>query len=219
MRQSVFESVEPAHAFDCLPLETMQTTSRMGLCIKLALLVPAVAAFSVPVVLVGSHAIAEPQILSELSVAPVTALQIIAGLAIWLLLVAVPLARLLHRAGLERHVRIGDGSVDVRDRRLLGTRAWSEQLPGYAGIAHHMRASLSGLRHELILVHGSDRAKDVLLTIAPHISQGRLERAATLLGLPVLPARAIYGRRIHLTAASSAAGADSATPEPLRLAA
>ena len=54
-------------------------------------------------------------------------------------------------------------------------------LASFAGVAHHVRASLSGTRHELILVH-PDREKSVLLSLAAKVAQAEVDRVAALLG-------------------------------------
>lgn len=215
MQQTIFESVAPTPAFDALPIETVQRSSRAGTCLKLALLLPAIAAFSIPMFLVGAHALAEPQALTELSVRPMAAAQILAGIAIWLMLVTVPLVRLVRGAGKERRVTITANEVTVEDLRTFGRDRWTEKLSSYKGVAHHVRASLSGLRHELILVHDVP-SRDVLLSIGDRISQETLERAASTLGTQIVPAATIYARGKSIPA-RTLFGAVPA--EPTRLAA
>lgn len=53
--------------------------------------------------------------------------------------------------------------------------------PGGSGVTHHVRASLAGSRHELILVN-PEREKSILLSVAPRTSQAEAERVAALLG-------------------------------------
>ena len=78
-------------------------------------------------------------------------------------------------------------------RTPFGSTAWSVPLASYSGIAHHVRASLSGLRHELILVH-PDPAKNLLVAVADRIPQATLDRAKALLRLPEVPAKSLYMR-------------------------
>ena len=54
-----------------------------------------------------------------------------------------------------------------------------------------MRASLSGTRHELILVH-PERDKCVLLSVAPRTTQAEVDRVATLLGHKEIPPSELY---------------------------
>jgi hypothetical protein len=63
------------------------------------------------------------------------------------------------------------------------------------GLAHHIRASLSGARHEIVLVH-PDRARSVLLAFDAQVREADLKAMAAQLGLPVVPASLIYGGRL-----------------------
>jgi hypothetical protein len=70
-------------------------------------------------------------------------------------------------------------------------------------VAHHIRASLSGARHEIVLVH-ADRRRSVLLHFADRVLESELAAVARRLELPVVPARWIY--RTPTPAAAPAAG-------------
>ncbi len=59
------------------------------------------------------------------------------------------------------------------------------------GVVHHVRASLSGTRHELILVH-PQREKSVLLSLADKMPQSEVDRVAALLGQKVVPPSELY---------------------------
>jgi hypothetical protein len=82
-------------------------------------------------------------------------------------------------------------------------------LASYRGIAHVVRTSLSGTRHELVLVHPL-RAHRILLCMADRISEAELAHAARILRLPVIAASDLYAwpmlARLHrpVTAAQSA---------------
>ena len=118
-------------------------------------------------------------------------MQLVLAIGLSTVLFLLPLQRLLTRAGTRRLVEIAEGSVTVTDRGLVRTRAWSVPLASYRGIAHHARTGLSGVRHELILVH-ADPARHVLLAIGPSLSAEVLVRTAGLLGLPIAHARELY---------------------------
>jgi len=118
--------------------------------------------------------------------------QILLAIGLCTVLFVLPLRRLLARAGATRVVEIAAGTVAVTDRGLFRARAWSAPLAGYRGVAHHVRTGLSGVRHELILVH-AEPARHVLLAIAPRLSVETLARTASLLGLTVIQARELYG--------------------------
>jgi hypothetical protein len=74
-----------------------------------------------------------------------------------------------------------------------------------------VRASLSGARHELILVHPVWE-KSILLSVAPRTSQNEVERVADLLGHKEIPPAELYRfkglwPRIHTSALPDAAHA------------
>ena len=52
----------------------------------------------------------------------------------------------------------------------------------FVGLAPFLRASLSGVRHELIMVH-PDRERSVLVAMAPRLMQSDVDHAAAVLGL------------------------------------
>ena len=79
--------------------------------------------------------------------------------------------------------------VSVSDRAVLGSRLWQVPLEEFSGIAHWVRSSLSGVRHELHLVH-ADPGKSLLIHRADHISQATIDAAGALLGLPPIPVAA-----------------------------
>ena len=69
--------------------------------------------------------------------------------------------------------------------------AWSEPLAQYAGVAHRVRASLSGLRHELILVHRKP-SRSILLDVSQRIAAEDAARVANLLGLAEISSREAF---------------------------
>jgi hypothetical protein len=60
-----------------------------------------------------------------------------------------------------------------------------------------VRASLSGTRHELILVH-PEREKSVLLSLAAKMAQTEVDRVATLVCHKEIPASALYRFGVQL---------------------
>lgn len=189
----VFDNVEPQHDFAALPLELTLTTSRSSAALKLMMLTPTMVLLAVPLMLIGARAIAEQSALTMIADNPVSALQIAAGLVVWAALFIWPLKRIIGRMGARRIVQIDGATVAVADSSPFGAEVWTEPLAGYRGIAHHIRASLSGNRHELILVH-ADPAKNVVVAIADRISQTTIDRAKALLQLPEVPAKDLYVR-------------------------
>jgi hypothetical protein len=186
-----FDRIVPACLPAELPIRLEQATLRTGIVLRLILLIPALAIVAVPLTMLAAHAVAEPTAWHYLTGHPLTAMQILLAIGLCIVLFVLPLRRLLARAGATRVVEIGAGTVAVTDRGLLRTHAWSTPLAGYRGVAHHVRTGLSGVRHELILVH-AEPARHVLLAIGPSLSAEALARTAGLLGLSVIQARELY---------------------------
>ena len=193
MPKFVFDIVEPAPDFSRLPMHFTLTTSRSSAVMKLLMLAPMMVILAVPLTLIGAHAAAEQSSWNILADNPVSALQLLTGVIVWLALFVWPLKRIVGCMGARRQVEIDGTLVKVVDSSPFGGEAWSRPIASYRGIAHHIRASLSGNRHELILVH-ADPAKNVVMTIADRISQVTFEQAKTLLNLPEVPAQDLYVR-------------------------
>ena len=191
MTRFVFDHVEPMPDFAQLPVTFTLTTSRSSAVVKLLMLAPMMVILAVPLTLIGAHA--QHPALSLMLGNPIAALQILTGLIVWVALFIWPLKRIVGCMGARREVSIDGGKVAVSDSSPFGDASWSAPLATYRGIAHHIRASLSGNRHELVLVH-ADPAKNVVLSISDRISQTTFERAKSLLNLPEVPAKDLYAR-------------------------
>jgi hypothetical protein len=195
MRPSTFDRFEPAQPLTALPARFVQTSSLLRALATAGLVVPIFAALVLPFGLVAARAAGEPETLAVVAERPEAALQLALALFLGLALVAYPLRRVLRMLGRRRTIEIDATTVTVRDISRFGTRAWSRPLASYQGIAHHVRATLSGTRHEVVLVHPDPR-RDVLIEIAERIPQSRIDALATLLGRPELPSRVLYGARV-----------------------
>jgi hypothetical protein len=189
MRQAVSSNVVPAPSFDSLPFKAEQTSSRTAAVLMLLLLVPVLCLVIVPVGLVLVFATGEVR--DAIAQHPLAAAIMGAGLAIWVALFLVPAKRIIQRFGNRRRVTIARERVTVADESLFGSRLWSVPLADFRGVAHHVRATLSGVRHELILVHPM-RERSVLLHSADAIAQSTIDRAAALLRLQQVPAHELY---------------------------
>ena len=174
--------------FDRLPFSVDQKSSRTSTLIMLLLLVPAVVTILVPVGLLAAFA---TQALGAAVEHPEAAVQVVLGLGVWTLLFVLPAKRLIQRFGTARHVRIDLGLVTVHEHGIFRASSWTAPLSEFSGVTHHVRSTLSGVRHELILVH-SDRSKSVLLHAGDQIPYASIEGAAALFGLPHVPAGALY---------------------------
>lgn len=196
-----FDRVTPASALEHLPIQLEQSTSHASVVLKALLMVPALAAVAVPLALLGAHAIAEPAPFAMLAEHPMEAVQIGLGLTLWCALFVWPLRLVLARAGAARVIAITADMVRVTERGPFRSTSWAEPLGTYRGVAHYVRTSLSGVRHEMILVHADPR-RHVLLAAAPSIPQSLLTHTASLLNLPEIAARDLYaGERSRMAPA------------------
>lgn len=146
------------------------------------------------VFLVTTEALSKPDAVSLAFAEPVATLQIVVGLLLMAGLLLVPARRLVARAGSGGTVQIDSGFVHVAERGLLSSRNFHEPLDAYRGTAHRVRTTISGVRHELVLVH-PDARRDVVIALE------RLGPALTpagmiaLLGLPEIAPGEIARRR------------------------
>jgi hypothetical protein len=186
-----FDTIVPAQLPERLPIQIKQSTSRTSIALKLLLLLPALVIVAVPLALLAAHAVAEPTALNFLANHPLTTVQITLAVAFCTLLFVRPLQRLLARAGATRLIDISSDTVSVTERGPFRTCTWSAPLASYRGVAHHVRTSLSGVRHEMILIH-PDPTRHVLLAASDKISANTLARTAALLGLSEVHARELY---------------------------
>jgi hypothetical protein len=215
MPQAVFEVVASDPLFTHLPFSIDQRSSRASGLILLLLLVPGLVTLLVPLGLLAAFAMPVLTIAAE---HPAAAAQVLVGLGLWTVLFVIPGKRIVQHFGTGRKIRIEAGMVTVSESGAMRSRVWSAPLTEYSGLAHHVRATLSGLRHELVLVHRS-RTKSVLLHTADHIAQSTIEQATALLRLPEIPAAEIYRSRTRGARASASAPAlaksqNTSSPNP-----
>ena len=115
-------------------------------------------------ILVASQALSEPEALNLALARPMATLQIVAGLLLLATLVLVPVHRLFARVGRAGLIEIDDRMVRVRETGLLAGRSFAEPLAAYEGAAHRIRTTLSGVQHEVVLVH-ADARRDVVIVL------------------------------------------------------
>lgn len=191
MRAADFESIAPDAPLSALPATLVATTSRSAPFLLLALAMPAAIAGLAPLVLVMGHAFLDASIVTQRSG---TTAALAAALAVWLVVFAWPIAVRAARSGLTRCVEIADGEVHVIDTGLFGTESWTQPLAAYHGLTHRVRSSLSGVRHELILIHPIS-SRNILVRVAPRIAQHEIERSAFVLGCREIAQHHGYGGR------------------------
>jgi len=122
---------------------------------------------------------------------PALGLEILTGMIFAAYLLCLPVKRLVERIAATRTIHIDDTTVTVTECGHFRRQTWSAPRSAFTGVAHHVRASLSGTRHELILVH-PEREKSLLLSLAPRMGQSEVDRVALLLGCTEIPPSELY---------------------------
>ncbi len=185
-----------ASPFEALPFSFVQPSSRAAALLLLLFILPVLAVLIVPPALILFLAVDDVR--HAMAEKPLAVGMLVLGLITWAGVFLVPTQRLIRKLWTTRSVSVAADRVTVSDGGLLGCRLWTAPLTDFSGIAHHVRATWSGLRHELVLVH-RDRRRTVPLHKADRISQATIDRASALFRLPQLPARELY--RVTRTAA------------------
>jgi hypothetical protein len=186
------ESVPSQFQTASLPLSLEQSSSRSSPVVMIALLLPLGLALLFPFALVLQHLANDPAARAVLVDRPAAAPQLILALAVLGWIFWWPIACFLRSLGTPgRSITIDGGAVVVAEHGLFGSERWSEPVASYVGIAHNVRTSISGLSHELMLVH-RDAERSVLLAVANRIHQRDVDHLAKLLGLAEIPSREAY---------------------------
>lgn len=197
MHHADYDSVSPQHDYSALPAAFVERSSQSTLIIKTLLLGPMSLLVAVPLVMIGIDLIAAPASAAALTVSPIVAAQLLAALIVWTALFIVPLAKIVPRLGRSRTVSIDHDTVQLTTHGLIGKRHEIVRLASYRGVAHRVRTTLSGARHEVVLVHPMPE-HSVLLAIADRIADVQVARIAATLGLAEVPARELQARRRKL---------------------
>lgn len=196
------------HGDKLIILQLVQKTSRGSTISQFLLAAPALIAWIVPIVLCA-HAAADPQTLDVITDRPFAASQIALAFAGWSLIFGIPLVSLSKRIGASRSIAIDTDTVRIIDTSWLRSRHWSAPLASYHGIAQRVRTTLSGLEHDVLLVH-PDPAKNVILAQSHRSVHATLEELKTLLRLPEISQATALGRLDG--AASRPDGCEGSTP-------
>jgi hypothetical protein len=215
MRPLAFDNVDVEFGNEGVPFRSSQQSSRWPSIIRLALLSCLAAAILLPQLTLAVHAIALPDTRAIIFAHPLLALDLLLAIGLWIGLFGWPLKRLAAHINSRRDIEIAEGQVSVQDRKSFSEKTWSAPLKSYSGIAHHLRTSLTGTRHELILVHPEPQ-RSVLLMVSEHISASDIARFSRILGLPEVSPRELYSARRPQPASHEPA---CAVPEVLAMAA
>jgi hypothetical protein len=188
MRAAAFETIQPNTPLTALPLHLAQTPSRASPILLLALALPAAFAALAPFYFIAAHAAQHTQVFVE---RPQHSLQVLLAIVAWSLVFGWPIFRRTRRMGSRRDILITQNGVTVTESGFMSHTVWTEPLQSYRGLAHHVRASLSGTRHELLLIHPNP-AHSLLLRTADKIAQNEIDSTALLLGCREIAPQVFY---------------------------
>jgi hypothetical protein len=167
-----------------LPLAFEQRSSRSSTALALVLLVPVVGSVLIPAILLAVHA---RDVAAAASENPGAAAQAIVGLLLWVGLFVVPVIRIASRFGCDRTVLMCGANVTVYDVSPFGVSEVVYWQSSFAGIVHVVRTSLSGVRHELLLVQ-KETGRQIVFHAADTLGQQAVDDVCRALGLPEIPA-------------------------------
>jgi hypothetical protein len=176
-----------------LPVVVEQRASPTSFVIASLFIALAATVLLLPFGLLAAHAAMAPAAFGSALSQPVTALLLATGLLVAITFVALPVRALMHRTLRPGRVVVTRDAVTAT-AGMRGPQAdWSEPLSSYRGVAHHIRTSLSGVQHEIVLVHHLT-SRSVVLHVADRIGQPQVDAVASLLGVAQVPARTLYER-------------------------
>jgi hypothetical protein len=159
-----------------------------GRLVLVTLAASALSALMVPFWLVAEALAAEPAARAIVAGRPFLAVELAAGALALLAMFGWPLISLAKSALNRRLVRIDGVSVTAEERGVAGSRTWTEPLSAYLGFSHRVRTSLSGVHHELVLVHPRP-SRTVVVPLSARISREAVDQAARLLSIAEIPSR------------------------------
>lgn len=186
MLERAVHQTAKAHGDGSIIFQCVQKASHGAAISQFLLAAPALIAWIVPIVLCA-HAAADPQTLHIISDRPFAAGQIALAFAGWSVIFGIPLVSLSKRIGTSRAITIDADTVRVSEASWLRSRRWSQPLASYRGLEQRVRTTLSGLEHEVVLVH-PDPAKNVVLAQSPRGVHTTLDELRALLRVPEVSA-------------------------------
>lgn len=192
MHFSAFEITASTPFAPGLPFRCEQRSRHVAAILRISVLAPLTLIMLAPFVTLLVHAVSNP---SAARVLAAENAQSVVQLGLALVAISVllgwPLARAIRLLGAERTITISDGYVAATERNLLGSERWSAPLTSFHGIAHRIGTTLSGTRHEIVLV-GTSAKRHVLLATAPAVTDADMNLISAALGLPRTPTSALY---------------------------
>lgn len=194
MRIATIDRIDVSVTTQGIPVEFQQLPAKSKALGLIVLSAAAFAALLTPPSLIALDFMSNPRATTALIERPLSTSLLTVGMLVGLALLYFPLRAGISRLGNRCKVRLEHGMVTVDEVTLTGRQQWSLPFNQFCGVSHHIRATLSGPRHEIILVH-PDRSKDVLLQLGSRPPELGADHYAKLLGLPEVHAKELYGRR------------------------
>lgn len=191
MQRQNYEFVEVSNGQYQLPITLKQSNPKLQKLPGLMLMTALAALIVVPQIALAVYALTSSEIREALASQPMVTLELAIALAFWAGLVCWPLRNIFMALVCHRFVDIRDGEVNVVDETPFSENAWRMPLATYEGVALHLRSSLSGVRHEAVLVH-PDRRRSVILKVAESIGEPEILALCGVLGLPRISANRLY---------------------------
>lgn len=170
------------------PLVIEQAPEGSGRIVLIVVAAIALTALALPFGLVVSHALSEPATRAIFTSDPALALHLVVGFFGAATMFGWPLAQLSHAELGRRRVTIDGRDVRSIGVGLLGGGSWTEPLTAYRGVSPRVRSSVSGVRHELVLMH-TRRNRCVVLCSGPAITPEMLAMASRLPAFAEIPSR------------------------------
>jgi hypothetical protein len=177
-----------APSSQALSLTFEQAPEGSGRFVLLGLAATALTLLLMPFGLVVAQLASDASARAILAQHPLLGAQLGVGFLVLMVLFGWPLAHLSRRALVRRQITIEDGRVTAAGLGRFGGGAWTEPLEAYRGVAPRIRSSLSGVCHELVLIHPRPE-RCVVLYSGPSITPDLIAAASRLLSVAEIPSR------------------------------
>lgn len=174
-----------------LPLRVQLTNDTWGRLPGVALMVGLAGLIVAPQLALAIYALGASELRQAVVAAPWIGVELAIGLISLIGLVCWPLRLRVARLARRRDIVINRDHVVVTDHHAFGETPWSASMSEFAGVTHHVRSSLSGVRHELVLVH-PERGRSLILRVSEQIPGRDLDAVRGLLLMPEVAALALY---------------------------
>lgn len=192
-----------------LDLPRLASPRRSSLSLQMLMgVLGAAALLSAVLLAMTTAALSEPETLARAAERPLGAIRAIVGLVVLAALVLLPFQRLAERLSGPSLVGIDTEGVTIEALGLLGRTTRVLPLSSFLGIAPRLTTTLSGLRHQIVLVH-RDGARDVVLADDIRADPAHIAAIAHRLQLPEITHQDI--RRLRATIGSPGADAGMTT--------